>query len=486
MNHTFNGDEAGDTLSVYESANFPSQFWGVRFYAHPPAYLAAGLGFAKLTSAGKRDIALFLELLSILCSLGTVVMVFLCGQDWFDDRVGLAAAFLYAILPAARVFDTFVKQDAMMVFFVMAFLFFFFKKKAPSVSTSRQTSSSKGNFSYVISAVFLGLAFLTKEPAFFIPLAVGAFLLVSKRFRELLWLVLATLVAGLMSFWWYAFYSVSTGHFLDFFMGKGLESTLFHKPWYHYLVRIPYQVGWVVVVLCLVAVGLFIYKFAAERKGMVPFLIIWIVVTYLIFSVSYGKPPWIITISLPPFALLGAWGLTQVWDRVRVMNKKAALAIVACVLALALGLSLAVSYNRYMYQVDAEDFRMWVTERKMADYLNGWSPGSIMMYKDDDEPVLFYYLDSYDYGHLGYLPASAPVDAYPADKSVVLLEDKTGYQRFLERLATVRPEFALVRKEPAEPSATVNLDRTPLIDAIEKYLHLEKVRFDEAYIFRSK
>jgi len=32
----------------------------------------------------------------------------------------------------------------------------------------------------------------------------------------------------------------------------------------------------------------------------------------------------------------------------------------------------------------------------------------------------------------------------------------------------------------------VNLDRTPLIDAIEKYLHLEKVRFDEAYIFRSK
>lgn len=481
LDHTLYSDEAFDSMSVYEHANFEHQYWGLRLSAHPPLYLGAGLAFAKLTGAHSSNIALFLMLVSILAALGTVVLIFLCGKEWFDDRVGLLAAFFYAVLPAARVFDTFIKQDSLMVLFVMAFLYVFFKKKYLIGTGGLNDVNIKGT---LLAGLLLGLAFLSKEPAFFIPIVAGAFLLVEARFRELLRLVGVTLLAAAMSFWWYAFFSASKGQFIDFFLGRSIDAQQFHEPWYHYIVRVPHNLGWVVMALCLVALAFFILRFKQERKGMVPFLLIWIGVLYVIFSASYGKPPWIITISLPPFALLGAWGLAQVAREVRARNRRAATVVVACVLVGTLGLSIAVSFGRYMRQVDPEHYDIWVSERKMADAMNRWCPRRVVMYQDDAEPVFFYYLEPYDYQYLGYIPANAPPDTREKGKGVILIDNKTSYDDFLRRIAAVYPDFVVVRKYPALPTATGNPDRTSLIDAIEKNLGIEPEKFDDAYVFR--
>jgi 4-amino-4-deoxy-L-arabinose transferase-like glycosyltransferase len=295
VGHVLSWDEAWNVQTVLDGAkHLTSDVWFYNFYRHPPLYTGAGIGFALLGGAGKNGIAVGMEVLSLLFALGSLVLVFLCGRDWFDEKVGLVAAFLFAVFPAARAFDVFIKPDSATLFFGLLFLLFFFRKK------------------YLLAGVFLGVSFLSKETAVFLLIPVFAYLLVTRKFKETGWLLASSLIAFAISSWWYLVYSVSKGDFLNFFIGRGSEALDWKKPWHYYLARLPHDVGWPALVLLAAGVVLFLVRPGRDRRGgMALFLILWIGITYLILSISYGKPPWMVYSAYPAIALLGGWSVVR-------------------------------------------------------------------------------------------------------------------------------------------------------------------------------
>jgi len=447
VNHTLSWDEASNVFATMEQAGpGPVQplFWPDRFYQHPPVYLGTGLVFEKVTHADRRQLALFLQFLSILSSLAVVFLIYLCGKDWFNEKVGLFAAFFYAILPAARVFDTWIKQNPTMMAFALAFLLFFFRKK------------------WLIAGLFLGLALLTEELAIFVVLAVGVYLLVSKRFKDIKVLLLASAVAAVTSFWWFVFFSKSTHSFIDFFLGSSEEAKEFANRWYHFLTRIPQDIGWITFAVCIAAVVMFVVKRKEDKRGMVPFLLVWIVLLYLIFSISYGKAPWLIQTVLPPLALLAGWGLYQL--ATQIPERRVAFASVALVLAVALSFSITGSFDNYM-QKSASGFSWWQADRDSATYINQNKGQRVMMRVDDFDPVLAYYINSVSPDSVTYLLANAPAGA-TSDSSLFLVDPATSFDLFRQRISAAAPDYLIIM---SVKMGTTNSSEISLIDGFKRY-----------------
>jgi len=447
LNHVLSYDEALNVLKINDYGSHNTVWTGL-VSQHPPIYLGIGLLFQKITHASIQNVALFLELLSILSSMAIVFLVYLCGKDWFNEKTGLLAAFFYAILPAARVFDSWIKQDAMMMALALAFLLFFFRKK------------------YVIAGLFLGMALLAKEPVVFIIVAVGIFLLISKRFKNILMLLLSSAIAVLISGWWYLFFSKSTGGFINSFLGKSVESKTFAAPWYHFIVRVPQDVGLVVLILSILAIVFFFISFKAERGGMIPFLLVWILVIYAILSITPGKSPWVIHTVLPPFALLGGWGLARISELPK--NSKLSSVVIGISLLLALGLSLSTGFSGYMTKPD-NNYEGWVQEERMMNYVNSKNPDSVMVTFDDLNPVMCYYLNNYSPEKTVYLPADLPVNAKFPNKTLYLIDPKTDFNVYKQRIKTVAPRILIIANHPT------------LIEGFSKYDNPQEFRTGYVY-----
>ncbi len=426
VGHVLSWDEAWNVQTVLDGAkHLTADVWFYNFYRHPPLYTGASIGLALVGGLGMKGIAVGMEVLSLLFALGSVVLVFLLGKDWFDERVGLVAAFLFAVFPAARAFDVFIKPDSATVFFGLLFLLFFFKKK------------------YLLSGLFLGIAFLAKETAVFVIVPVFAYLLVTRKFKETGWLLVSSLVAFAISAWWYFAYSVSKGDFMNFFLGKGSEAADWKQPWHYYLARIPKDIGWAALVLLLLALVIYFVKPGTEkRSGKALFLIIWIGLTYLVLSFSYGKPPWMVYTAYPAMALLGGWGVIRLVDIFE--GKKAVAAVAGLALLLALALSIPVGFGGFMRGADPS-FAGWINEKAIADYVNSQGGQRVMLTFDDLSPNLLFYLDSYDPAKTVMIPANARPDANSADATVFVIGPETTVSTEEQRVLAVKPDFLVVR-----------------------------------------
>jgi 4-amino-4-deoxy-L-arabinose transferase-like glycosyltransferase len=442
VGHVLSWDEAWNVQTVLDgSKHLTSDVWFYNFYRHPPLYTGAGIGLALIGGAGKTGIALGMEVLSLLFALGSVVLVFLCGRDWFDERVGLVAAFLFAVFPAARAFDVFIKPDSATLFFGLLFLLFFFRKK------------------YLLSGVFLGLAFLVKETAIFLLIPVFAYLLLTRKFRETGWLLASSLVAFAISSWWYFAYSVSKGDFINFFIGRGSEAADWKQPWHYYLARVPKDIGWVPLALLAVALVIYVVKpgedkrmlasappgsdpTGAARGGMALFVLLWAGITYLILSFSYGKPPWMVYTAYHAMALLGGWGVIRLVDIFEA--KKVAAVAAGLALLLALALSIPVGFGGFMRSADPS-FAGWLNEKAMADYINARGGKRVMLTFDDLSPNLLYYLDTYDPRKTVMIPANARPEANSLEDTVFVVGPGTSVPTEEQRVLAVKPDFLVVR-----------------------------------------
>ena len=463
--HFLSYDEAFNVHAAYGRGQaVPHDVWSTQLRVHPPDYMYSGVLFERVTGASRQDLAVFMEALSILAALGILVLIYFCGKDWFDEKTGLIAAFFYAVLPAARVFDTWIKQDALMMFFTLAFVFLFFKKR------------------YIWAGLLLGLALLTKETVVFIVLAAGVFLLVSRRFREIGRLALSFAVAFLVSFWWYLFFSTSEGRFVGLFLGNTREAQLSKSPWYTYLVKAPQDFVWIVVALLLLGVVLFAFDFKKKgRPQMVTFLFCWIGVPYFILSAAPGKFAWLIHPVLPPIALLAGWSLARVYELVS--DKRVAIALVGVVLIAALLLSAIVSFNGYLGSID-RNLLGWQYEKNAAEYINGRTPGTVAIGTDDANPVFLYYLNSYDPRKMEYISAGA-VPASPGTKSTVFLVDSSDdLATFNQVVKRFGPKYVVLRYIPVMAAQTPE-SKAARDSLIEAYMKLEPKPgiFGESLVF---
>jgi hypothetical protein len=351
------------------------------------------------------------------------------------------------VFPAARAFDVFIKPDSATLFFGLLFLLFFFRKK------------------YLLAGVFLGVSFLSKETAVFLLIPVFAYLLVTRKFKETGWLLASSLIAFAISSWWYLIYSVSKGDFLNFFIGRGSEALDWKKPWHYYLARLPHDVGWPALVLLAAGVVLFLVRPGRDRRGgMALFLILWIGITYLILSISYGKPPWMVYSAYPAIALLGGWSVVRLVEIFE--GRKAVMAAAGLVVLLALALTVPVGFGGFMRGADPS-FAGWLNEKAVADYVDSRGGKRVMLTFDDLSPNLLFYLDSYDPRRIVMIPSKARPETSSARDTVFVIGPDTSLRTEEQRVLSVKPDFLVVR-----PSGlAVGGDETQIASAFQSLSH---------------
>ncbi len=403
LGHVVMYDEAWNAHSVVDAAaGHTEDLFYSNFLRHPPLYTGLGALFVAAAGAGRSGAVMAMELISLLASVALALVIFLCGRDWFDHRVGLAAAFFFAVMPAARVYDSLAKQETLTLLFVMLFLLFFFRGR------------------YLVSGVMLGLAMLTKEIFVFPLAALFVFILLTRRFDTLRGYFASLGIGVFLSFWWYAFVSTSSGEFVRFYLGRSEVSRNWREPWHFFAGRLPADAGWVILGLCAIGAGFLLAyvhrhgwpggpsraQASSDRKVRPPgsarpqwemalFLLIWILSLYAFISFSVGKSPWLMYSALPAFALLAGWGLRET---VRLLAPHPALgrALVVAALAGALALSLPVGFYSFMKGAD-RTYEKSLAYKEVADYLNQRMPqsGRTILRINDLGPNLLFYLNSY-------------------------------------------------------------------------------------------
>ena len=107
--------------------------------------------------------------LPLVSSLGVIVLLYMMGKRWMGIRFGLAAAFIYAILPLILIWSTVVKTEQPAILFATASMF-----------TLLLGLERKPGF-LVLSGVLAALAFYIRQPTLYVPIAVILFLLISQR-----------------------------------------------------------------------------------------------------------------------------------------------------------------------------------------------------------------------------------------------------------------------------------------------------------------
>lgn len=472
IGHVLMYDEAWNANSIVAFAGGSSaDVFYSNFYRHPPLYTGLGVLYVSLTGSGRHGLSIALEILSLVFSAGLVVAIFYCGRDWFGEKAGLAAAFLFAVMPAARVYDSVIKQESMTLFFGTLFLLLFFRRK------------------YVFAGLMLGLSMLSKEVFIFVPAALLFFILASRRFEELRGLAKSAAVGLLLSFWWYAFFSNSGGEFVKFFLGRSEESENWARAWHFYLGRVHIDTGWVVFALAAAGAGYFLTyalkrgwpngEFRVSTGGgpscnvggeagecwqMALMPVMWVVLPYAFLSVSVGKPPWLIYAALPGFALLGGFGLAET-ARVLSSRPAAARSFVAVALVAALALSLPVGFGSFLNGASS-NYSWSLTYEKVAAHMNSrmQEDGRVMVRLNDFSPNLAFYLKSYNPESVALLPPEPSPDweeSGQAPATIMIFRQNTSVDEIARHVVYTSPDFLMIRpglQPPESPDPAVQLE----------------------------
>ncbi len=257
--------------------------WSRLVNLHPPLYL----WICSLLYKGYGVEAIGFEAVSVLFSLGTLLLTWRLARFLYGRWVGALAMFFLAVMPAASIIDTWVKQDAAAIFFMVLSIYLFVRKR------------------HLWSGMALGLGMLSKETAVFALPALGVFVLANRR-RDMAWgLVKAGTLGAAISFWWYVWVSDYVGHFGGFFLGRNLESEMWREPWHYYFTGLPGDLGWAVLAAVAAGLAISIRRWAAgDRWYSLP--VGWFLSVYAFLSFSAGKPYWMITPALPAAAVLAA------------------------------------------------------------------------------------------------------------------------------------------------------------------------------------
>lgn len=141
------------------------------------------------------DPLLISRLLSVISGLGTIVGIFVLTFILFKNKtVSLLASFLWAISPIAYFFDRMALVDSMLTMFGVWTLIF-----------AVITAQKKRLDTAMIGGFFLGFALLTKSPALFFTLLIPVTWIYAKNFKNLLQIILLTLVTYVIG---YAMYNI--------------------------------------------------------------------------------------------------------------------------------------------------------------------------------------------------------------------------------------------------------------------------------------
>lgn len=357
-------DEAQLALTVKSYSGGLKDVWASLSHVHPPLYLWLMVVVTKVFGAS----AAVFKTVSILFSLGTLWLTFQLAKELFDEKVALLSALFLAVMQGAVVMDTWIKQDPMTGFFIVATVLLFVRG------------------SWKSAGFVFGLGMLTKETAVFALVAILLYAIASWKWEKVRHAIYVGLIGAVMSFWWYLWFSTSVGHFWDFFARGSTEGPLFKKPFWFYFQGLPRDVGWVLLGLLVLGAVLCAYRFIKDNRAEYALPVLWFLSVYCILSISVGKPYWMIPPAFSAIAMLAGVGAAGILSLVRsaVKNERAATAVQAgLVVALVAGLVFTSVTTGYLAYNRARHKEYW-------DYAAGVRADALFLKKRaGEQPVLF-------------------------------------------------------------------------------------------------
>ena len=162
------------------------------FLVEPPIYNSLVALFYKFFGVDVK----WARLISVMFSLGSILLLYLITKEYFGVKTGLLAAWFFAVLPYNIFYSRVVLPEPMIIFFTLAMLFFAIK----------WVKSDKMVF-YLPFVLFSSLSFSQKSFPLFLSLPVGYLFFQKYGFnlykqKKLYWWILISFFPLILWRWW--------------------------------------------------------------------------------------------------------------------------------------------------------------------------------------------------------------------------------------------------------------------------------------------
>ncbi|MFW6143409.1 MAG: ArnT family glycosyltransferase [Patescibacteria group bacterium] len=368
---------------MVERNDFLTLFWNKQtFFEKPPLYFWLTAGMFKLFGVSEFTARFWSAWAGVL----GVGVVYVFGRALFDKFVGLVSAFSLATtvhwIHQARL----AMLDVFAAVLVTSALFFFWQ------------AWEKGERKFwCLYGLFTGLVFMAKGPLALLPITIVAFFVFFQFFvkqgklafgRIFKGALLAAGVFLLVVVPWHALMIFKHGesfveeYFLYHMFRRAQVGIEQHgKPFFWYLVVIKHWGRlWAAVALLALpaAFANAVYNFRNELGDAFMFCLLWVVLTFLVFSTSASKIQWYIIPIYPVLAIVCGWFL--LWLGKQVAQLLARVSIFDFLLRnLALLFCVSVFFYGVLGVVLSKD--QWYIE----DYNRGFAEASRMMQQVSSE-----------------------------------------------------------------------------------------------------
>jgi len=339
----------------------------------PVSIIFAIFGVNELTS----------NILPLLISLSSIILIYGFGKLLFNKRTGLIAAFMLSILPIDIIYATRLNTDFTSAFFIALGVYFFLKAER-----------TKTSLLYIISGLSIGLAYLIKELSILIGLFFIAYVIYYKKIKVVYFLV---------PFGFLVIFSMGALYFYTE-TGNPLYQSINNADWSKEIIatnmygrgNFPegfFHYGWIIFTDFTVAL-FYVFSFIATfyllimRKKESYILLLWYIPILIYLSIGTANPTQYILIPAAarflaivniPIILILAYFLAQN----DIIIKKALLPSILAVLV--------VTSIGYVY---ISDNRLELNEiKKVITYLQSLPNKTI--YTDERTELIFNYLIGY-------------------------------------------------------------------------------------------
>ena len=310
---------------------------GLPYLDKPIVYFAAEAGAMEVL--GPTELAARLP--AYLFTLATAAIVFWFARKLWGIDEACVAAIAFLSMPLTIAFARTVIFDSALTFFIVAAIvcFYFAVEVDPTLSRTRPTGESVPRSApwAALAWLSIGLGVLTKGPvAIALPLLVAIPYAIWRKRASKVWSVAGLILFIVVITPWVAAMQKAVPDFLRYVLvtetAQRLTTGALKRtgpPWYF----IPYLVGgglpWAIVAIA---------NWRRTRDKETVFLLLWILVPFVFFSISQSKRPQYILPVMPGLALLVA----------RDLRLRAAAIVLAVFGAIVIAAPLVPEFSRQM------------------------------------------------------------------------------------------------------------------------------------------